>query len=156
MRLIWINLVLHTQLLRKNSKIIMGHLSLIQICQILIGLFMGICMFQSGVDKIIDWQGNYTWLKGHFSKTFLKSYVKPMLFIILLLEVFSGVLCLSGSLFGLLNNDTSLILNGLIIVGINLIALFFGQRYAKDYQGAAILVNYFILTIIGIFSFNFV
>ena len=108
------------------------------------------------VDKIIDWQGNYTWLKGHFSKTFLKSYVKPMLFIILLLEVFSGVLCLSGSLFGLLNNDTSLILNGLIIVGINLIALFFGQRYAKDYQGAAILVNYFILTIIGIFSFNFV
>jgi len=66
------------------------------------------------------------------------------------------VLCLSGSLFGLLNNDTSLILNGLIIVGINLIALFFGQRYAKDYQGAAILVNYFILTIIGIFSFNFV
>jgi len=56
----------------------------------------------------------------------------------------------------LLNNDTSLILNGLIIVGINLIALFFGQRYAKDYEGAAILVNYFILTIIGIFSFNFV
>ena len=133
----------------------MGHFSLIQICQILIGLFLGICMFQSGTDKIIDWKGNYSWLQDHFSKTFLKPFVKPMLLIVLTLEVLSGVLCLSGSLFGLFNNDTSLILTGLIIVGINLIALFFGQRYSKNYEGAAVLVNYFILTIIGIFSFNF-
>jgi uncharacterized membrane protein YphA (DoxX/SURF4 family) len=133
----------------------MGHLSLIQICQILIGLFLGICMFQSGTDKILDWKGNSKWLQDHFSKSFLNPIVKPMLLIILILEIISGILCLSGSLFGLLNNDTSLILTGLIIVGINLIALFFGQRYAKDYEGAAVLVSYFTITIIGIFSFSF-
>jgi len=134
----------------------MGHFSLIQICQILIGLFLGICMFQSGVDKIIDWNGNHSWLQDHFSKTFLKPFVKMMLVVTLILEVSSAVLCLTGSLFGLFNGDTSLILVGLIIVAINLIALFFGQRYAKDYEGAAVLVNYFTLTIIGIISFNFV
>jgi hypothetical protein len=133
----------------------MGYLSIVQICQILIGLFLGICMFQSGIDKILDWKGNYSWLQGHFSKTFLKPFVKPMLLVILILEILSGVLCLGGSFFGLFNNDTSLILTGLLLVGINLIALFFGQRYAKDYEGAAVLVSYFTLTIIGIFSFNF-
>ena len=133
----------------------MGYLSIVQICQILIGLFLGICMFQSGIDKILDWKGNYSWLQGHFSKTFLKPFVKPMLLVILILEILSGALCLGGSLFGLFNNDTSLILTGLLLVGINLIALFFGQRYAKDYEGAAVLVSYFTLTIIGIFSFNF-
>ena len=51
------------------------------------------------------------------------------------------------------NNDTSLILSGLILIGINLTALFFGQRYAKDYEGAAVLVNYFVLTIIGLLTF---
>ena len=49
----------------------MGYLSIVQICQILIGLFLGICMFQSGTDKILDWKGNYQWLQDHFSKTFL-------------------------------------------------------------------------------------
>tara|TARA_B100001142_G_scaffold278502_1_gene288584 strand:+ start:213 stop:614 length:402 start_codon:yes stop_codon:yes gene_type:complete len=131
----------------------MGSLGIVQICQILIGLFLGICMFQSGTDKILDWKGNYKWLQGHFSNTFLKSFVKPMLLIVLILEIFSGVLCLVGSLFGLLNNDTSLILTGLILIGINLTALFFGQRYAKDYEGAAVLVNYFVLTIIGLLTF---
>jgi len=131
----------------------MGYLSIVQICQILIGLFLGICMFQSGTDKILDWKGNYQWLQDHFSKTFLKSFVMPMLLIVLILEIVSGVLCLIGSLFGLFNNDTSLILSGLILIGINLTALFFGQRYAKDYEGAAVLVNYFVLTIIGLLTF---
>ena len=109
----------------------MGYLSIVQICQILIGLFLGICMFQSGTDKILDWKGNYKWLQDHFSKTFLKSFVMPMLLIVLILEILSGVLCLIGSLFGLFNNDTSLILSGLILIGINLTALFFWAKICK-------------------------
>jgi hypothetical protein len=45
-------------------------------------------------------------------------------------------------------------LYGFIINAISLIALFLGQRLAKDYEGAAILLGYFILTIIGILSFS--
>ena len=37
---------------------------------------------------------------------------------------------------------------------IDLIALFFGQRIAKDYQGAATLVGYFMLSILGIITFG--
>ena len=134
----------------------MGQFSVIQICQILIGFFLGICMFQSGTDKIIDWKGNYLWLKEHFSKSFLRSFVKPMLLIVLVLEIVSGILCLCGGLIGLFQNDTSLILTGLFLVSLNLIALFFGQRFSKDYAGASVIVNYFILTIIGISTFYFV
>ena len=134
----------------------MGQFSIIQICQILIGFFLGICMFQSGTDKILDWKGNYLWLKEHFSKSLLRSFVKPMLLIVLVLEIVSGILCLCGGLIGLFQNDTSLILTGLFFVSLNLIALFFGQRFSKDYAGASVIVNYFILTIIGISTFYFV
>ncbi len=134
----------------------MGQFSIIQICQILIGFFLGICMIQSGTDKILDWKGNYLWLKEHFSKSFLRSFVKPMLLIVLVLEIVSGILCLCGGLIGLFQNDTSLILTGLFLVSLNLIALFFGQRFSKDYAGASVIVNYFILTIIGISTFYFV
>ena len=32
-----------------------------------------------------------------------------------------------------------------------IIALFFGQRIAKDYAGAAVLVPYFLLTLVAIY-----
>ncbi len=32
--------------------------SIVQICQILIALFLSIVMIQSGIDKVIDWKGN--------------------------------------------------------------------------------------------------
>ena len=41
---------------------------------------------------------------------------------------------------------------GLLIAALNFLALFFGQRIAKDYEGAAVLVNYFILNILGLLS----
>ena len=130
--------------------------SIIHICQILIGLFLSIAMVQSGADKLFDWKENYLWLQEHFSKSFLSPFVKPMLLIILVLELMSGILCLSGAIIGLFQNDTSLILTGLLLVSINLIALFFGQRISKDYLGASVIVNYFILTIFGISTFYFV
>jgi uncharacterized membrane protein YphA (DoxX/SURF4 family) len=134
----------------------MYQFSIVQICQILIGLFMGVCMLQSGTDKIFDWKGNYSWLNDHFSKSFLSPYVKIMLLIILFLETVGGIICLIGSINGIFNNDTSLILLGFLLVGINLLFLFLGQRLSKDYEGAAVIVNYFILTIIGIGSFHFI
>ena len=40
---------------------------------------------------------------------------------------------------------------GLLLSAVSLLMLFFGQRVAKDYAGAATLVTYFILTALGLF-----
>ena len=127
--------------------------SIVQICQILIALFLSIVMIQSGLDKAIDWKGNQSFLVEHFSKTFLSKLVNPLLLSILILEIVAGVFCLFGSFNSLMYNDSQFIKIGFVLVAIDLIALVFGQRIAKDYVGAAVLVNYFILAIIGLLTF---
>jgi hypothetical protein len=57
-----------------------------------------------------------------------------------------------GSFVNLVNGNNMLLTIGLLIAALNFLALFLGQRIAKDYEGAAVLVNYFILNIIGLLS----
>ncbi|PYL63310.1 MAG: DoxX family protein, partial [Verrucomicrobia bacterium] len=40
---------------------------------------------------------------------------------------------------------------GAVVAALSILALFFGQRMAKDYAGAAILVPYFLLTLVAIY-----
>ena len=58
--------------------------------------FLAITFLQSGYDKITDWNGNVSWLKGHFSQTFLKNQVPAALLTILALEIVAGVLSIMG------------------------------------------------------------
>ena len=127
--------------------------SIIHISQALIALFLGIAMIQSGFDKIIDWKGNRSFLIDHFSNTFFSQFVMPLLLVVTILEVIGGIVCFIGVGDVLINNNSQLIKVGLFIIALDLIALFFGQRFAKDYVGAAVLVNYFILTVIGLLTF---
>ena len=127
--------------------------SIIHISQALIALFLGIAMIQSGFDKIIDWKGIRSFLIDHFSKTFFSQFVTPLLLVVTILEVIGGIVCFIGVGDVLINNNSQLIKVGLFIIALDLIALFFGQRFAKDYVGAAVLVNYFILTVIGLLTF---
>ena len=39
---------------------------------------------------------------------------------------------------------------GMMLSGVSLLALFFGQRVAKDYAGAGALTGYFILVVVGL------
>ena len=126
--------------------------SIIHILQVLIALFLGIAMTQSGFDKIIDWKGNKSFLIDHFSKTFLSRFITPLLLVVLILELAGGIICFIGVGEVFIYNNNQLIKVGLIIIAIDLISLFSGQRLAKDYDGAAVLVNYFILTIIGLLT----
>ena len=132
------------------------NLSPLLIAQIFIALFLAICFLQSGADKIIDQKGNLSWLTGHFSNSPLKNIVPLLLIIITLSELLGGFLCAIGVFDLLINGNRNLILLGLIINAVSLIALFLGQRLAKDYEGAAVLVGYFIITIIGILSFSII
>ena len=127
-------------------------INLLNIVQSLIGLFLSIALLQSGSDKIIDRKGNLEWLSGHFSDSPLRGSVPLLLNVVTVLEIFAGSCTLMGSFVNLVNGNNMLLTIGLLIAALNFLALFFGQRIAKDYEGAAVLVNYFILNILGLLS----
>jgi hypothetical protein len=117
-------------------------------------LLVSILFIQSGLDKVFDWKGNLEWLTGHFSKTFLRGTVPPMLATITLMELATGFLSAAGIVFFLLTNSLNLIFYALVLGAASIVALFFGQRVAKDYAGAAVLIPYFILLIILMYLTN--
>lgn len=111
-------------------------------------LLVGILFIQSGLDKVFDRRGNLEWLTGHFSETFLAPLVPILLVTITVMEIAAGALCAAGIVYLLFTSSAVLIFIASIIAAFSIVALFFGQRIAKDYAGAATLVPYFILVII--------
>jgi hypothetical protein len=118
--------------------------------QVLVAAFLAILFLQSGLDKVTDWSGNLGWLKGHFANSPLRNFVPAMLGTILMLEVAAGVLSAMGAVGLLLGQGPGIALLGAQLSATCIVMLFFGQRMAKDYPGAATLANYFILTIFAV------
>lgn len=114
--------------------------------QLLTSAILAILFLQSGVDKVIDFRGNLQWLTGHFARSPLRSMVTPMLATILVTECAAGAICAFGAAQIAISGDTALALRGAQLAALNIVMLFFGQRLAKDYAGAAALIPYFILS----------
>ena len=133
------------QLLNYNS---------LEIVQILVSVFFSMVFFQSGIDKVIDREGNIDFFNEHFKKTPIKKIVPFILTTLTILELIAAGLCFFGFCNSLLNTNTDFIFYGLVLCGIVLLLLLFGQRVAKDYIGAADITIYFILCICTIISFN--
>ena len=121
------------------------------ILQILISAFLAILFLQSGIDKIVDRAGNRAYLDQHFARSPLAGTVGPMFAVVTILEVAAGALSGVGCALLILTQDSTVAYLGAIVGGINLTALFFGQRVAKDYAGAAALVPYFLLALSAIY-----
>ncbi len=119
--------------------------------EILLLLFLVITFVQSGLDKIVDWNGNFSWLKGHFAESPLKNMVPLLLAIILIIEMIAGVLCSIGIYQLIVSGESSLAFYGAILACIALLMLLFGQRMAKDYDGARTIAIYFIPAIFLVF-----
>ncbi len=117
-------------------------------------LLVSILFIQSGLDKVFDWKGNLEWLTGHFSKTFLRGMVSPMLATVTVMELATGFLSAVGIIYFFIAGSTVLIFYAAAFGAASIIALFFGQRVAKDYAGAAVLIPYFILLIILMYLTN--
>lgn len=117
-------------------------------------LFGTILFIQSGLDKVFDWKGNLGWLNGHFSKTFLAPMVPVLLATITVMELATGLLAAAGIIYFVMTGSVILIFVSGVVGALSILALFFGQRIAKDYPGAAVLVPYFILQIILIYLTN--
>ncbi len=119
--------------------------------EILLLAFMIITFLQSGIDKIIDWKGNLGWLTGHFEKTPLRNMVPLLLATVLLVEMVAGVLCTIGVFDLFISGRKEIALYGAIASSVSLLMLLFGQRIAKDYEGARTIAVYFIPTIFLVF-----
>lgn len=119
--------------------------------QVLSSALLAILFLQSGIDKVVDRHGNLEWLKGHFAKSPLAGMVPLMVTIITIMEVVAGGLSAAGCVMIFLRRDSTLAFYGAVLAGLSIIALFFGQRMAKDYAGAATLVPYFLLTLAAIY-----
>jgi diacylglycerol kinase len=121
------------------------------ILQILVSAFLAVLFLQSGIDKVVDRRGNREYLNEHFAKSPLAGTVGPMFAVITVLEISAGALSGIGCALLLVTHDSTVAYLGAVIAGVNIVALFFGQRVSKDYAGAAALVPYFLLTLAGIY-----
>ena len=119
--------------------------------QIFASGFLAILFLQSGIDKIADRHGNHEWLKGHFAKSSLAGIVPALLTTITILELAAGALSAVGCVFMILSRDSTVAFYGAVVSAVAIIALFFGQRMAKDYPGAAVLIPYFLLALVAIY-----
>ena len=121
-----------------------------KIAFLLVLTFFLIVFIQSGLDKLLDYKGNLSFLNsllGGFFSSFLIAFA---LVFVTILELTSGILCLLGIISFFLEDSTFIGLVGLIIGSFALLVLLFGQRVSKNYDGAKTIAIYFILSIIGI------
>ena len=113
-------------------------------------LFHSIVFTQSGLDKILNWRGNYAFTKETLSNKFSSPIVKLALFIILILEFIGGVFSIIGCFYVFLDNSCLLFSQiGISLCTLALLILLFGQRVSQNYVDAKSIAIYFIVSLIG-------
>ena len=123
------------------------------VMRLLFGLIVAILFIQSGLDKVFNYQGEQSFYKSHFKDSILHGMVPLLMPVITLFEVGAGFLTGIGLILYLVNGSTDLAVIGLFLACLAIIQLFLGQRVAKDYAGAAVLVPYFLLCAAGLYVF---
>lgn len=121
----------------------------------LVTAFFAVVFLQSALDKLTDTAGNLEFLEGHFKNSpFPPAMVRQMFWVLTALEGAAGVLCGLGILFfSFTRSGMNLASLGLAAAGLALLALVTGQRFAKDYAGAAVVAAYFAVNLIGLMLF---
>ena len=113
-------------------------------------LFHSIVFTQSGIDKILNWKGNYAFTKETLSNKFSSPIVNLALFIVLILEFIGGVFSIIGCFYVFLDNSCLLFSQiGISLCTLALLILLFGQRVSQNYVDAKSIAIYFIVSLIG-------
>ena len=131
-------------------------LSPASLLQLAFSAFVGILFVQSGLDKVFNWKSENDFYTKHFAKSILNGSVFLLLPVITLVELAAGLLSAAGFFQVLLTGNTGFGTAGMLCAVAGLTMLFFGQRVAKDYKGAAVLVPYFLLCAAGLWAFTMV
>ena len=119
--------------------------------EILILFFLIVTFLQSGLDKVLDWKGNLSFIKSHFSSSPLKNMVPLLLATILIFEITASLFMIFGVYQLTTEGIKTYALLGVELSALTLIFLLIGQRLAKDYAGAMTLAVYFATTIFGVY-----
>ena len=69
----------------------------------------------------------------------------------MILEVTAGALSAIGCVLIRISHNSTIAFYGALIAALSILALFFGQRLAKEYAGAAVLTSYFLVTLAAIY-----
>jgi hypothetical protein len=117
--------------------------------------FFAVVFLQSALDKLSDPQGNLEFLHSHFQNSpFRGDMVRRMFWVLTALEAAAGVLCgLGVFFFSFLHQGLNLASLGVGAAGLALLGLMVGQRFAKDYAGAAVVAAYFAVALLGLSFF---
>lgn len=116
--------------------------------------FFAVAFLQSAIDKIVDREGNLGWLTGHFKDSPLAGMVPMLLSTLTVLELAAGLFCALGVLVSDFSaGGWTIAAFGLLLSTTALMALFVGQRLAKDYAGAAVIAAYFVVAVVGLALF---
>ncbi len=147
-------LVAHKPSMNCTSAFLADHgLTPDHLVQLSFAAFAAVLFLQSGLDKLFNWNAEKDFYTKHFSKSILNGSVPLLLPVITLMELSAGLL--SGIGFGqiLFTGNTGFGTAGMLCALTAIIMLFFGQRVAKDYKGAAVLVPYFLMAVGGLWIF---
>lgn len=106
-------------------------------------LFIAITFLFSFWDKISDWNGNLTFLRSHFAKTFVVPLLPFTLLVITILEFVAGIFALLG-IYYLFSDQYFIAILSCILSLIVLFIFLIGQRIAKDFDGAMKITVYII------------
>ncbi len=117
-------------------------------------IFLAILFLQSGFDKVFNYSANKDWITSHFAKSPLRRFSGLLMIAITNLEVAAGLCCLAGIFTFVLQDDPTIGLLGAQLSCISILSLFFGQRIAQDYAGAATLTTYFLISIVAVYSLS--
>ncbi|MBC6410580.1 MAG: DoxX family membrane protein [Ekhidna sp.] len=114
-------------------------------------VFLTILFLQSGLDKVFNYKANKDWIDAHFAKSPLKNFTGLMMPMITVLEVAAGICSAVGIFTLIFAGDNFIGLMGAQLSCLSILCLFFGQRIAQDYEGAATLTTYFLISIASVF-----
>lgn len=117
-------------------------------------LFILITFGYSGYEKTIDWKGQILWLQKHFEHRFLYKYIPTLLGILIFLDAVTFLLCCIALIELLLYQQQFFGLMASSAAAIVLLCLLYGQRVAKDFQGAATISIYFGIIVLSLWLFS--
>lgn len=120
----------------------------------LILLFLIAVLGQSGLDKVLDYSGNKAYFQGQFANSPLKPLIGILFPLVVLMEVGTAVLSLMALATLFLHGNRDLGIYACALGSLTFIALIFGQRMAKDYGGAAGIVPYLAVALLGLFALS--
>ena len=128
---------------------LLGNVGNFTLVKMLVPTFMAILFLQSGLDKVLNYKGNLDYFRDYFKNSPLSKTVGLLMPTITFLELAAGIVSAIGAVNLYFGSELWAYV-GLMLSGLSILCLFFGQRMAKDYGASASMTGYFIIVIIGL------